>query len=133
MKLVATVSSPLKIIIPRKTKKDKSFILNLNVYRNTNRFTLNDVKIDYKKLMQKQIETLPKLCKVAVRFILYPRTHRKTDTPNVCSIHDKFFMDALVEFGKLTDDTFEHYVETSYKFGAVDKLNPRVDIEIYEL
>jgi hypothetical protein len=112
---------------------DKSWILNLNTYRNTNRFTLNDVKILYKGMMQEQIAKLPELSKVAVRFILFPKSARKTDTPNVCSIHDKFFMDALVEAKKLPDDTFEHYVETGYKFGGIDRHNPRVAIEIYSV
>ena len=133
MKLIATVSSPLLVYLPRKTMKDKSWILNLNIYRNTNRFTLNDVKIIYKKLMKKQIESLPILNKVAVRFILFAGSKRKMDTPNVCCIHDKFFMDAVVEFGKLADDTFDHYTETGYKYGGVDRGNPRVEIEIYEI
>jgi hypothetical protein len=133
MKLVATLSSPLVVYLPRKTMKDKSWILNLNVYRNTNRFTLNDVKVLYKGLMQEQLAKLPEMEKVAVRFILFPRTCHETDTPNVCCIHDKFFMDALVSAKKLPDDTFKYYVETSYKFGQVDKANPRVDIEIYQV
>lgn len=112
---------------------DKSWILNLNNYRNAPHFLLNDTKKLYKAHMRDQIDTLPPLQKVAVRFTLFPQTRRKTDTPNVCAIHDKYFMDALVEFGKLPNDTFEYYVETGYRFGQVDKHNPRVDIEIYSV
>lgn len=133
MHLVKVLSSPLKVILPRKTKKDKSFILNLNNYRNFHFQILNQAKILYKQLMFEQISELPLLNKVAIRYILYPRTKQRMDTPNICSIQDKFFMDAVVEFGKLKDDDYTHYVETSYKFGCIDKLNPRVDIEIYEV
>jgi len=133
VKLVSVLQSPLKIILPRKTKTDRSFILNLNTYRNTHFQILNQAKSLYKELMQAQIDALPCMSKIAVRFVMYPGSKRLTDTPNVCAIHDKFFMDALVESSKLPEDTYEHYVETGYKFGAIDKCNPRVDIEIYEL
>lgn len=133
MKHIATLSSPLVVYLPRVTMDDKSWILNMNVYRNTNRFTLNNVKIIYKEIMQDQIAKLPVLDKVAVRFVMYPGSRREIDTPNVCCIHDKFFMDALVEAKKLPNDTYTYYVETGYKFGAVDKHNPRVDIEIYSV
>lgn len=132
MNYIATLISPLRVYLPRKTMDDKSWILNLNNYRNAPHFILNDTKKLYKQFMRNQIEELPFLNKVAVRFTLFPKTKRKTDTPNVCSIHDKYFMDALVEFKRLTDDTFDYYVETAYKFGCVDKQNPRVEIEIFE-
>ena len=133
MKLVATVSSPLAVFLPRKTMEDRKWILNLNVYRNTDRFTLNNVKIAYTDAMKKQITTLPNVGRVAVRFTLYPATRQQLDTPNICCVHDKFFMDAFVKAGKLEDDNFKFYVETGYKYGGVDKANPRVEIEIYEV
>ena len=133
MKLVATLNSPLRVMLPRKNMPDKSWILNLNNYRNAPHFLLNDTKKLYKAAMEEQINQLPRMEKVAVRFTMFPGTRHKTDTPNVCSIHDKYFMDALVTAGKLEDDHSEFYVETSYKPGHVDKDNPRVEIEIYEL
>jgi hypothetical protein len=42
-------------------------------------------------------------------------------------------MDCLVKQGKLTDDNFNYCVEIAYRFGHVDKTNPRVEIEIYEV
>lgn len=132
MKLVATIISPLYVHTTKsKTPKGK-FIFNLNNYRNACFMKLNNSKKAYKAEMEAQIAQLPALTKIAVRFTLYPKTHRRTDTPNVCAIHDKYFMDALVEFGKLPDDTFEYYIETGYRFGSVDKHNPRVEIEIFD-
>lgn len=132
MKLLGKVSSPLVVILPRKTKADKRFILNLNVYRNTYYIVLNQAKSLYSEVMEEQIKALPEMDKIKVTFTVYPKTRRLTDIPNVCIIHDKFFMDALVHDGKLVDDNYKYHCESTYKFGEVDKENPRVDIEIYE-
>lgn len=132
MKLLTKVHSPLKVYLPRKTKKDRVFILNLNEYRNTHYQILNKAKQLYKEQMTPDIETLPFIPKIAVRFVFYPATMRITDTPNVCCIHDKFFMDAMVELGKIHGDDYRYYVETGYIFGAVDRVNPRVEIELYD-
>lgn len=133
MQLVAKLHSPLKVRLPRKTKEDKQFILNLNNYRNAHYHILNQAKQIYKETMKHQINALPALTMVAVRFVFYPKTQRITDTANVCSIHEKFFMDAVVELGKLPGDDYRYHVETGYKFGYVDPHNPRVEAEIYKV
>jgi hypothetical protein len=94
---------------------------------------LAEAKRLYADQMVKAISMLPQLKQVAVRYTLYPATNRLTDISNVCVVHDKFFMDCLVKQGKLTDDNYNYCVEIGYKFGHVDKLNPRVEIEIYEI
>lgn len=132
MKLVAKLTSPLCVVLPRVRVKDLRFHLNLNVYRNQYYITLNQVKTLYKELMRDQIDPLPVMSRVSVRYTLFPGTKRKIDTHNVCIIHEKFFMDALVELGKIPDDNYLYYLETGYKFGKIDRSNPRVEIEIYE-
>ena len=123
------LTSPLGI--PQ--SKKKIFILNLNVYRNSHYRTLNTVKIRYKEHMREQIMALPEfITPLTILFTLYPKSRRLTDVSNVCSIHDKFFCDALVECGKLPDDNYIHLPTVSYAFGEVDKLNPRVDIELFQ-
>lgn len=131
MKHVATLASPMFIAIPRKTRDDRTFILNLNHYRNTHHFILNTAKQLYKEHMAQQIAALPQLTKVAIRYVVNPKSKQSLDVSNVCSICDKFFMDALVESGKLPDDNYHHYVEIGYKFGQVNKTNPHIAIEIY--
>jgi hypothetical protein len=133
LKLIDTITAPLFVHTTKSETSKGKFILNLNNYRNAFPHKLNESKIQYKAQLKDQISKLPKLDKVRVRFTLFPKTRRRTDTPNVCSIHDKYFMDALVEFGKLEDDTYEYYLETAYRFGHVDKHNPRVEIEIYSV
>jgi len=120
-------------MIPLKTKADKRFALNLNVYRNTHYQNLNKAKVLYKELMHSQIAALPVFDVVDVEFTFFPGARRRTDIGNVCSIHEKFFMDSLVECGKLLDDDYTRHPKTVYKFGEVDKHDPRVEIVITEL
>jgi len=112
---------------------DKPYTLNFNVYRNTMHMVLAEAKRLYGDHMFEAISCLPDLSKVAVRYTLYPASNRLTDISNVCVVHDKFFMDCLVKQGKLTDDNYNYCVEIGYKFGNVDKVKPRVEIEIYEV
>lgn len=111
--------------------KTKQWILNLNNYRNTHYQTLNKTKVEYKAVMKPQIEALPTLVPpIMVKFVVYPKTKQLFDVPNVESIHSKYFLDALVECGKLEDDNYMFVPETRAAFGAIDKENPRVVIYI---
>ena len=83
--------------------------------------------------MKPQIDALKRFDRIALVFTLYPKTRLLTDISNVCSVHDKFFCDALSEFGKIEDDNYKFLPEITYRFGEVDKENPRVEIEIKEL
>ena len=121
-------NSPLKVM----ASKVKSWILNLNQYRNTYFRTLNTVKINYKEKMAEQILRSPKYNKIACIYTVYPANKRSFDLGNVCCIHQKFFEDALVELGKLPDDNYNHIPLVIYIFGGVDNKNPRVEIEPIE-
>lgn len=120
--------SPLKILC----SKVRSWILNLNSYRNTHYRVLNTCKINYKKYMEKQIKKLNKFDKVICLYTAYNGTRRSFDLGNVCSVHEKFFEDAMVELGKLPDDNVNHIPLVIYMYGGIDKNNPRVDIEVLE-
>ena len=125
----------MPIIAPLKVKqtKKKSFILNLNVYRNAHYHTLNNTKKEYKKMVESQIKGLPMIdVPVVITYKLFPPTRRRMDLSNVLAIHDKYFCDALVELGKLPDDTYEWIPQVVYRFGGVDRSNPRVEISIVE-
>lgn len=124
------ISSPLDVPV---NKSGKKFILNMNNYRNTHYHVLNKAKKVYKELISQSILGLPLFNKIKLEFTLYPKTKRSTDLDNVCSIHAKFFQDALTELGRIPDDNYNHIVEVTYKFGSVDKENPRVDITITEI
>ena len=122
------VTSPL--FVPK--SKKKNFILNLNVYRNADRFMLGNVKVTYTDIMQNQISTLPIMSEVEIVYVLFPKTRRLTDISNVLCIHDKFFCDALVKFGRLPDDDYRYLKDVHYRMGKVDPNNPRVEIYLLD-
>ena len=115
------------LISPLRTKE---MMLNLNQYRNAHFFKLNNSKASYKAIMKKQIEQLPAFNKVSITYTVFFGSKRKTDISNVCSIVDKYFCDALVELGKLPDDNYDYIQEVIYRYGGIDKDNPRVEITL---
>lgn len=124
------VSSPWSVQVTKK----KKFSPNLNQYRNAHYRTLSKVKKDYAKIITDQLDTLdvlPRFNKVSVLFISYPPTRRRTDPDNLV-VHLKFAMDAIVSRGVLEDDHYGIVKELKFKFGEIDKENPRVDIILEE-
>lgn len=121
--------SPLKVLM----SKIKYFRLNLNQYRNTHYRLLNTCKINYKEIMKKQISKAKPFKKVLCLYKVYFGSKRCYDVGNVCSIHEKFFEDALVELGKLPDDNTEYIPLVIYLGCGIDKENPRVEIEVMDL
>lgn len=123
-------SVPLEVQV----SKAKKFILNLNVYRNAHHMTLSKSKSLYSEIVKGILgETDSKFTKVKIIYTLYPKDRRRKDLSNVCSIVDKYVCDALVEKGILPDDDYTVVTNVEFKFGAVDKENPRVDIEILQI
>jgi hypothetical protein len=124
------ISSPL--FIPKNKKGDKWY-LNLNNYRNTHYQTSNNIKKEYKERISSLVQGLPLFNKVSISFHIYASNKRLFDIGNIASIHEKFFLDALVELGKLPEDNYLYIPETHTYFKGIDKENPRVDIIIKEL
>lgn len=121
-------SSPLQIFVGK-----RKFILNLNNYRNTHYRVLNNAKVTYKMYMKKQIEKLPKLQPpIQITYTVFKGDKRNCDIGNICSVHQKFFEDALVELGKLPDDNHNMIKRSIFEWGGIDKLNPGVMIMIEE-
>ena len=133
-----------KIILPseivygfsKKKNKENKFTINLNSYRQhgTCFFIMNKVKQIFHEQVKEQIDKLPILkTPIKCSYIVYRNSKRAFDVNNVCAVADKYFMDALVEYGKLEDDNYNFYLgfkET--RFGGIDKENPRIEVEIYE-
>jgi len=124
---------PLQVMIPRKTCEDKRVILNLNVYRNAHHMTLNQAKIE----MGKHVSIAIKECggdapspPYRLVYTVFPSTGRAFDLGNVCSIIQKFTDDALIEMGIIKDDNYKVIREVIYRFGEVDKENPRAELEL---
>lgn len=122
-------SSPLQIFVGK-----RKFILNLNNYRNTHYRVLNNAKVTYKMYMKKQIEKLPKLQPpIQITYTVFKGDKRNCDIGNICSIHQKFFEDALVELGKLPDDNHNMIKRSIFEWGGIDRLNPCVQVMIEEV
>lgn len=92
---------------------------------------LNNAKRAYEKVMRDQVASLPVMKNIGIQYVLYPA--RKSDVANVCCVIDKFFADTLTKHGKIEDDDCYHYPAINYRFGEIDKENPRCEIIIEEL
>lgn len=95
----------------------RKYALNLNIYRNTHYYLLNQMKKNFSSLVQEQLKDIPKLKKVFLKYIVHPKTKRLFDVANVCSIADKFFCDALVRAGIIEDDNCTIVEYVSYTAG----------------
>ena len=125
------IEVPLYITLPRKTKKDKKYYLNLNNYRNWHYIVSNQIKHKFCENLEEQLNGL-KFNKVDITYTLYKGSKRKVDRANVLCIIEKFFCDALTFYGCLPDDS-DDYIEATHYYSKYDKGHPRCEIEIKEL
>lgn len=102
------IKVPLFVTLPRKTKKDKKVMLNMNVYRNLHYIIENQCKEAFFKQIQ---PLLPKdrLKSLEVSCQLYKcktkgREIKKLDKSNVYAVLSKYFFDSLVLNGNIPDD-----------------------------
>jgi len=128
---------PLTVIIPRKTKADKVFALNLNTFRNAHHMVMNQAKIRYREIVRLAWEaafpghdTYPLRPPYRFTYTVYPGTGRKFDLANVLPAVQKFTDDALIDLGVITDDSWKVIKAIDYRFGGIDKEKPRVELEI---
>lgn len=126
------IKLPLFVVLPRKTKADRKMIINLNNYRNWHYITSNDTKTKYKEALESQLKGLKFESPICLEFILYKGSNRKSDRSNVLSIQEKFFCDALVDFGCIEDDNDDIILKTTYTSGGLCKEDPRVDVYIVD-
>ena len=97
--------------------------------------TLNQAKIAWKEIVKQSTagKTIVDSSPYNFTYTVFPATNRKFDLANVLSIVQKFTDDALIEFGFIPDDSYKIIPKIDYRFGKVDKENPRVELEIYPL
>jgi len=134
MKTIYTFTAPIKVILPRKTKKDKVCYVNLNNYRNWHYIVSNNVKKAFCELMELQTpKNIPKGGYIGIRidYTFLRRDKRSIDLGNVCSIVDKFFQDYLVSVGIIEDDNVNYVFETRNLYGGFDpEKKGKVEIRI---
>jgi len=124
-------SVPIMLEVGGHTKK--KYYLNLNGYRNWHFQLNNQLKKMFKIVVAEDIRKLSRVDNVCkVTYTIYYPTKRAFDIDNIGSVITKFTHDALVEFEILEDDNYNFVNEIAYKFGGVDKDNPRCDVVIIE-
>ena len=123
----------MKIDLPLEVyySKKKKFILNLNNYRNAHYRVLSISKSLYSDNLVPRLKDFDRFTEpVSLTYTYYARSNRRLDISNPCSIIDKFTCDALVKAEILEDDSFKQIKEVVYKFGGVEKDNPRCELVI---
>tara|TARA_R110000803_G_scaffold63771_1_gene124485 strand:+ start:252 stop:641 length:390 start_codon:yes stop_codon:yes gene_type:complete len=123
----------MKIVLPLEVyySKKKKFILNLNNYRNAHYRILSSAKRIYTDDLVPRLKVFTSFSEpVSLEYTYYARSNRRLDISNPCSIIDKFTCDALVKAEIIEDDSFKQVVEVVYKFGGVEKDNPRCELVI---
>jgi Holliday junction resolvase RusA-like endonuclease len=130
---------PLSVVLPRK-KEARKFVLNLNIYRNTHYLVLNQAKRLYKDQVEQSytdyqcsnLDFEPVKYPLIFTYTVFPVNNRAFDLANVLPIVQKFTDDALIELGIIKDDNHKIVSAINYRFGKVDKENPRVELQIEE-
>lgn len=124
------VDCPIRLPFGTRKKPNRTWALNLNVYRNTHEQTLNKMKILFDEIMQPRLKHLPVMEKVNLIFTLFVSSKQLCDTSNICCIVDKFFSDSLVHAKKIEDDNYTVVLSSLYRYGGQDKSNPHVEVTI---
>jgi len=125
----------MKIDLPLEVyyTKNKKFILNLNNYRNAHYRILSNAKKIYADNLVNRI-SYPKYEEpVVLTYTYYAKSKRRLDVSNPCSIIDKFTCDALVKAEVLEDDSSKQIKQVIYKYGGIDKENPRCELVIKKI
>ena len=127
----------LKFTMPiyKQKKNGKRLLLGWNQLACLNKYTKNSIKQWYhREVINKLKGTISEVYKgkYRVEIVLFYKNVR-CDLSNVCSVADKFSLDALQELGILKEDNVKHAVEVHYRLGGCDKENPRVEIELWRV
>lgn len=127
------ITLPLSIVIPRKTKADKVFTLNLNTFRNAHHMVMNQAKIIWKDVVR---DALSKSCgempppPYLFYYKIFAGNGRSFDVGNIAPAIQKFTDDALQELGVIKNDNYKYIPENRHRFSGIDKENPRCELEI---
>lgn len=121
------------IMLEAGVRKKKNFFLNLNQYNKWHFQDKNQLKKLFKIHILREVRELQPVSSCKITYTIFYPTNRKFDLDNVGSVVSKFTHDVLTEAGILVDDNYSILKELSYKFGGIDKNNPRCEVTIEEL
>lgn len=123
---------PLYYTKKYKTKKDRTFIVNQNWYRNVNHFLSNEVKKYYHDLVGEQKDNVVHPEKEFKLHIQVYYKNPSSDAANSIAVIEKFALDGMIEHGIIKEDNVKHHVGTTWEVIDQDKENPRCEIVIIE-
>lgn len=115
-----------------KTKPEKTFLVNMNWYRNAHYHIKNEVKQWFNEEILRQLRILnaePIKGHYELAFV-YHYKNPITDLDNVCAMSNKAFNDAAQAYGLVENDNVKFCKKTAYYVGEQDKENPRMEIYI---
>lgn len=125
------IDCPVYIIIPRKTKKDKKYAMNLNAYRNWKFIVSNILKDAFSEALRDVLSDLKIKDELFITYKYYKASNRRSDKNNVICIVDKFFCDSLVKYEVIEDDNDEFILSTYSCKTELDKENPRCEAKLF--
>lgn len=120
----------IPIFISEGERKPKNFFLNLNNYNKWYFQDKNKLKKKFKIQIIETVRQLKKVDKCHISYEIFYPTKREFDLDNVGSILSKFTHDVLTEVGIIEDDNYKIVEQLSFKFGGIDKDNPRAIVTI---
>ena len=130
--------SHLQITIPCyytqtfKTKKDKTFLVGMNWYRNAHHFIKNEVKTYYTDMILGELRAQnaePIKGSYELAFEYYYKS-AVSDLGNVCGLASKHANDAFEKYGLIENDNVKFCKRECYYVADKDTDNPRVVIHI---
>lgn len=123
------LTCPVKIEMG--SKKLRTYYLNLNNYRNWHYQVNNKLKSTFKELMHSQLKDIEPIKEIpSITYTVFFGSRRRADVMNVGAVIDKFLCDALQEYNIIPDDDKEFLHTFIFKYGGIDKGNPRVEVTI---
>lgn len=116
------------------TSNRKIILMSMNWYRNAHYGIKDKIKKQYRKMIYYQVKKVkqPFNKQIKVNYKLYYKNPH-SDLMNIVSVIDKFLLDAIVEYGLISDDNVKKYVACKAEAVEKDVNNPRLVCFISEV
>ena len=123
----------LPVYYSHKTKKGiETMLVGMNKYERMHHIVRNTMKKYYYSLIASKLKNVKISGKVKTHYTYFYK-NSQSDAPNVVAVIDKMFMDQLQNSKVIKDDNVLNYIGSSWEVGEQDKVNPRIEIRIFEV
>ncbi len=106
--------------------------ITMNSYRNWHYQVSNDIKRRFKSDISRELNFIIE-GKLKIEYFYFAPDKRKRDLMNVISVVDKYFQDAMVDYGCIESDDLSVVVEVNSCYMGIDRQDPRLDVIITKL